>query len=163
MELLEKERTLTELDCARITILLRRARRDKSTWSQDLPASKLRDFAMVVPPREVPQDVLSARRQPRRRFRLGPFPGRMELARSFDRRGGALARPRWRRERGRDRGGPVSTGVERRLFDVVAFAAIPAGDAGPGLRGRTASWHRSRPVHPPRNFCSDGQYSRRAV
>ena len=59
MELLEKERTLTELDCARITILLRRARRDKSTWSRDLPASKLRDFAMVVPPREVPQDVVT--------------------------------------------------------------------------------------------------------
>ena len=59
MEMLAKDRTLTELDCARITILLRRAGRDRSARPRVPPLGKLRDFAVVVPPRHVPHDVVT--------------------------------------------------------------------------------------------------------
>ncbi|MEO8249362.1 MAG: GreA/GreB family elongation factor [Burkholderiales bacterium] len=60
MEMLAKDRTLTELDCARLTILLRRAARDRSAAPLPvLPTGKLRDFVAVVSPRHVPHDVVT--------------------------------------------------------------------------------------------------------
>ena len=59
MEVLNLERTLTELDHVRITRLFHRDKVDGSPQSQVLPIEHLLDWALVVPAREVSPDVVT--------------------------------------------------------------------------------------------------------
>ena len=59
MEVLNLERTLTELDHVRITKLFPRVKVDGTPQSQALPIEHLLDWALVVPAREVSPDVVT--------------------------------------------------------------------------------------------------------
>lgn len=59
MEVLNLERTLTELDHVRITKLFHRDKVDGTTLPQALPIDEVLDWAYVVPAREVSPDVVT--------------------------------------------------------------------------------------------------------
>ncbi len=59
MKVLNRERTLTELDHVRLTNLLHRHKVDGPPLSQLLPIDEVLDWAFVVPAREVSPDVVT--------------------------------------------------------------------------------------------------------
>ncbi len=59
MQVLNLERTLTELDHVRLTKLLRRHKVDGTALSLALPSEDVLDWAFVVPAREVSPDVVT--------------------------------------------------------------------------------------------------------